>query len=208
MKRKRYKYFKTFHRVGLEYTLRQISQKFKSFERIIQIGAGEDGLCEKFNYNEKVTLDIDKKLSPDYIRDIALDELSDIGKFDAIFCLEVLEHVEDIDSALQKLKHLARSKSLFFFSLPFCFHIHGDPNDFRRYTSEGFNYLLTKNGFSLTDYYPFGGYISCIFDLVLFAPYLKFLFFPLRIFTFILNVFLPDSSKCPSGYVFVAKLND
>ena len=85
MVRKRFKYFKTFHRCGLEKSLKKLSAKYNGFNEIIQIGAGEDGLCEEFVYKNKVTLDIDSKLSPDYLKDITSDHLNDIGKKNLFF---------------------------------------------------------------------------------------------------------------------------
>jgi hypothetical protein len=208
MVRKRFKYFKTFHRCGLEKSLKKLSAKYNGFNEIIQIGAGEDGLCEKFVYKNKVTLDIDSKLSPDYLKDITFDHLNDIGKKNCIFCLEVLEHVNDINSALMNMRNLGGIDSLFILSIPFCFHIHGDPEDFRRYTIHGFKNLLECNDYILIDHVYFGSYISCAFDLILLSPALRYILFPLRFITFFVNHFLPSSINCPSGYLFVAKLKN
>jgi hypothetical protein len=207
MKRKRYKFFKTLHRCGLETTLSKISQNTPKYDNIIQIGAGEDGLCEKFNYHNKKTLDIDDAISPDYNLDIVNDDLSVCGKYDAIFCFEVLEHITDLDLALMNLKKLESKDTPFLFSLPFCFHIHADPNDYNRLTAEGIRVLLLKNGFHEINILNYGGYFSCIYDLIILTPSLKLLLFPLRFFSAIIYLFTLNSKSCPSGFVFSCKKN-
>ena len=122
------------------------------------------------------------------------------------FCFEVLEHVSDTNKALQNIKCLAHSNTLFFFSIPFCFHIHGDPFDFCRYTEDGFKEILKRNQYKLITSSSFGGYYSCIADLILLAPFIRVILFPLRFITKFIHVFFPNSKLCPSGYIFVASL--
>ena len=206
MIRKRFKFFKTLHRCGLESTLRKISRNTPKYNNIIQIGAGEDGLCEKFKYHHKKTLDIDDAISPNYNLDIVKDDLSCCGKYDAVFCFEVLEHVSDLDLAVMNLKKLASKDTQFFFSIPFCFHIHADPYDYNRLTAEGINLLLLNNGFHEINILNYGGYFSCIYDLIILTPLLKLLFFPLRFFSAMIYPLTFDSKNCPSGFVFYCKI--
>jgi SAM-dependent methyltransferase len=54
--------------------------------------------------------------------------------FDGLIYSEVLEHIEDLDRALEEMRRVAKRGALVFISTPFFFYEHLPPYDFRRLT--------------------------------------------------------------------------
>lgn len=68
------------------------------------------------------------------------------NEFDAIVAFEVFEHLKDPDKILLEFKRVLRPGGQIFLSTPFIYGEHETPFDFQRWTSEGMNYLIQKNG--------------------------------------------------------------
>lgn len=78
--------------------------------KVLEIGKGNGFLYEYLKRNSVVTkaMDIDQRLQPEYLGDIArIDEIVK-EKFDVIACFEILEHIkyEDLDNILQRISNL------------------------------------------------------------------------------------------------------
>ena len=73
-------------------------------------------------------------------------DLERIGLADAslgtILCLDTLEHVEDPRAAVSELSRVLAPGGLLIMTSVFEFPIHGYPNDYWRFTPEGFRSLL------------------------------------------------------------------
>ena len=67
----------------------------------------------------------------------------DDGTFDAVYMMEVLEHVKDPQAALSEVRRVLKDGGRFVLSTPFVFGIHEEPWDFRRFTRHGLEHLLT-----------------------------------------------------------------
>lgn len=67
--------------------------------------------------------------------------------FDAIICAELLEHVSDPVIVLRECHRVLRNQGLLFISVPFLYHMHGDPYDFGRYTDHYWRQHLHTLGF-------------------------------------------------------------
>jgi SAM-dependent methyltransferase len=97
-----------------------------------------------------------------------LDIISDItsipepdGSFDAILCVEVLEHVADPVLAVKELSRLLRTGGVLILTAPFCSLTHFSPYHF----STGFNRYwyerhLVENGFRILELVPNGNYFE------------------------------------------------
>lgn len=102
----------------------QINEVLKANPKeILEIGIGNSLVSNYLRNNLKkkvVTLDINKKLNPDYVGDVR--RLSDIfyeDQFDLTLCAEVLEHIpfKDLEKALWEMKKVTRNKVII--TLPF-----------------------------------------------------------------------------------------
>lgn len=89
--------------------------------------------------------------------DIVLD-LHQIGLPDhvaeCVLCLDTLEHVEYPRRAMQEIFRILRPDGIVIISSVFNFPIHAYPNDYWRFTPEGFRSLLQQ--FGRSNVYSFG----------------------------------------------------
>ncbi|HCZ47953.1 MAG TPA: hypothetical protein DCZ11_02990 [Gammaproteobacteria bacterium] len=84
-----------------------------------------------------------------------VDEVADIhalpadwsGRFSGVLCSEVLEHVRRPWVALPELRRVIAPGGWMVATTLFCFHEHGYPNDYFRYSQSGLRSLLEDAGF-------------------------------------------------------------
>lgn len=74
--------------------------------------------------------------SPDVFGDITQLPFRD-GLFDAVICLEVLEHVNDPWQGLSEISRVLNKEGEAWISLPFLYPLHDAPFDFQRFTQFG-----------------------------------------------------------------------
>lgn len=126
---------------------------------VLDIGAQNKPVKDRIGKHENTnfkTLDIDPQWNPDFTVDIGdkdvWQDLIDvnIGKYDAIFALELFEHVSEIENALENISLVLKPSGTFYYSMPFINPLH-DYYDHARYTPEGFTELLQKAGFTEID---------------------------------------------------------
>jgi len=61
---------------------------------------------------------------------------------DGVFCSGVLEHVDDVASAVAECRRVLNAGGLFLVGVPFYQPVHRAPQDFWRFTEFGVRYLL------------------------------------------------------------------
>jgi SAM-dependent methyltransferase len=66
---------------------------------------------------------------------------------DGVMALSVLEHVRNVKSILDEAFRVLRPGGRLLVTVPFAFPFHGEPNDFWRWTIEGFAEQLRRSGF-------------------------------------------------------------
>jgi len=69
------------------------------------------------------------------------------GSVDALIYSEVLEHIQDISTAIQEMRRVAKDGALIFISSPFVFYEHGAPFDFRRLTRFFYQQVFNQDKF-------------------------------------------------------------
>lgn len=168
--------------------------------RVLVIGAGHIDHKKYIKNEDTEIVQVDLEHFGPHIAALANAEgLPFIDKsFDAIFMFEVLEHIADVDLALGEIHRTLKESGILWASVPFLFHIHADPEDYRRYTLRGWQTKL-KNFSSLT-VTPFGSRVDVILDLI--SSGHKILV-PLRIFNYVCILWplsFPTSHRSPSGY--------
>jgi SAM-dependent methyltransferase len=67
--------------------------------------------------------------------------------FDAVICTEVMEHVPDAAVLLAEIYRVLRPGGRMLCTVPFVFHFHADPADFRRLSPPGLARALEAQGF-------------------------------------------------------------
>ena len=156
----------TFRRYHLDNLLSQID----FYGKVLDVGGKKINKRGKFRppINNVISweyLNTDESTNPDYIYNaekIGLDSAS----FDFIVLTEVLEHLENPILALKECNRLLKKSGTLILTMPFLYGIHGDPNDFQRWTPSKFNLELTKVGFKEIEILTMGGFFAVLFDLL------------------------------------------
>ncbi|WP_165778828.1 class I SAM-dependent methyltransferase [Leptospira perolatii] len=191
--------------------------------KILDFGCGERPY--EFLLNVKsIGLDVEisgreevRKL-PDIVYDGKTIPAKD-GEFDAVICLEVLEHLPEPSESLREIYRVLKPGGKFVCSVPFFMPEHEAPYDFQRYTYFGLEKLLKLVGFQLTEIKRVGTFWKTIFQAsvlyfyyilrdhfkILLPAYLLFVAFPLHIFGYIFSFLLPKNSSLYLNLVAVAQ---
>ena len=141
------RYSKSRSREGLYENLKETISTLKvdSDERILNIGAG--GEIQKMIEGQglKVTsVDIDPDRKPDVVASLTnLEGVAD-QSISVIFCMEVLEHVDEPWKAIEEVRRVLKPGGTFVGSTPFMLGLHDRPYDFYRYTKYGIRFLFRE----------------------------------------------------------------
>lgn len=114
-------------------------------QEIINIGSGG----EVYNKIQKLEtscnirqVDVDSDRKPDIVASACNMKVIDDSSIDAVFLIEVLEHINEPKKALKEIHRILKPNGKLILSTPFIFPIHDEPYDFYRYTEYGLQYLL------------------------------------------------------------------
>lgn len=144
--------------------------------------------------------------------------------FDAVVCLEVLEHVAEPTQVMQEISRVLKSDGLGFISMPFLYPLHDAPYDFQRYTEYGLRRDAEKAGLEVINIQSTGHAVRTaglllslalaggaaagsspknIFWLILAAP----LIFFINIFAWFTSLLWPDWSHIQHGHTLEVRKN-
>jgi len=148
------------------------------------------------------------------------------GQFDTVILLEVLEHLDQPEAALQEALRLVKAGGIIIVSTPFLYPLHDAPWDFQRWTLYGLQRLAESAEASIKDLQPIGSTIESgclIFNLALSwhtmnAPVvarlplllLSMLMIPLaNLFAATLGLIAgnSDNSRFANGYIMILERN-
>lgn len=195
--------FPTARRLLVERSLRELD--LGAAEHVLVIGAGDDPYRSLFPAAKRY---VRSDITP---TPAVTDLLADAHalpfareSFDCVFASEVLEHLADPERFVREAHRVLSPGGLFVLTVPFLFHRHGHPFDFRRFTEAGLRSLFA--GFASVEVTPQGDRLHVLSDLVTtsFAP--RPFLFPLRAGNHLLGLF-PGSSTttAPSGFRVLAR---
>jgi len=75
---------------------------------------------------------------------------------DVIICTEVLEHLPNPQDCVNEISRLLHDGGAAFVTTPFIYPVHGDPQDYQRFTEDGLRNLFRD--FKSVEVYRMGGY--------------------------------------------------
>lgn len=88
------------------------------------------------------------KSTPDIFGDIESLPIPD-NTIDVILLFDVLEHIEDIEKAMNEVNRVLKENGRVFIQIPCFYPLHDEPRDFRRLTIHGLQSLAKKKGFNV-----------------------------------------------------------
>lgn len=196
--------FRTNHRYLLDQIISRIFSEIQG--EILIIGAGYNRLYDHIRYGVNLTtIDIDQSLNE--ISAVAdCENLPfETGQFDWIIAIEVLEHVHNIDRAMTEIDRCLVDKGKLLISMPFMYHIHGDPADYRRLTPRGIVASLPAS-LEVEELIKFGTALNIIFDTISSSSIIGKLLRPVFLIVSMIEQYAVgrSSDKFVSGVVAVA----
>jgi SAM-dependent methyltransferase len=110
-------------------------------------------------------VNIDSSTNPDYLCSADSIPVPD-NNFDFVILTDVLEHLENCESVLKECHRVLKPKGSIIITMPFLYPIHGDPEDYQRWTPSRFEVELEKVQLSMEIIAPMGGLFAVLFDLI------------------------------------------
>lgn len=92
-------------------------------------------------YSDAIGVDMLDGDGVDVVRDLEQD-VSDMGKFDHVECISVLEHSRQPWILAKNIGKLMNHGATLFLSVPFVWRYHGYPNDYWRFSADGVRALF------------------------------------------------------------------
>jgi SAM-dependent methyltransferase len=104
-------------------------------------------------------VNIQPKTRPDMLADVSFLPLRS-ACCDVVICTEVIEHLRYPAAAAAEMARILRPGGQVFASIPFMYCVHGDPQDFQRYTPDGIRRLFAE--FREVSVVPMGGFWAVV----------------------------------------------
>lgn len=112
---------------------------------ILDFGCGNKPYKDNFKRYEKyVGVDVYDSEGVDIVIDNKKIPLED-NSFDVVLATQVFEHTDSL-SYMSELYRVLKPGGVLIFTVPFLYHVHED-YDYRRFTTQGVEALMKKNGF-------------------------------------------------------------
>ena len=114
-----------------------------------------------------IVADLERSHRPDVGADVQALPFRD-GAFDAVKATELLEHVPDVARALAECRRVLRPGGHLVITVPFLERLHGDPDDYARYTRSTWERLLAEAELKPVTIAEQGGYFTHLAGLLRF----------------------------------------
>ena len=107
----------------------------------------------------------DRETSPDYNCSADKISLPDLS-IDMIISTELLEHVENPQKVIAEFRRILKTNGQLILTMPFLFPVHGDPEDYQRWTKTKLEIILKENNFIIEKIEPMGSIFAVFYDLL------------------------------------------
>jgi len=126
--------------------------------RLVDVGCGSKPYKEYFGQiTEYIGVDLENNAAADVHADAKALPFSE-NFADAVLCAQVLEHDCEPERIIKEIHRILKEGGYLLLSAPQMGRLHGEPNDFYRFTKYGLKYMLEKNGFTLMTLESHGGF--------------------------------------------------
>jgi SAM-dependent methyltransferase len=196
--RMRKSWLRSSHRVRLTRDLTPIIRELKGV--VLDVGGGREAPLDAAWPDAAIRYRVDAfpHIEPHVVGD-AMTLPVRRHSVDGLVMCEVLEHLPRPAAAMAEARRVLRTGGLLCGSVPFLFGIHGDPQDYWRYTDSALRNLLTDAGFADIVVLPHGNRFTIAWALICGDATWPRLLNPI-----VRRVFPADSARTPEGYVFTA----
>ncbi|MCH7826309.1 MAG: methyltransferase domain-containing protein [Acidobacteria bacterium] len=152
---------RSVNRISLD---RLLIKQFQRLEPgvVLDVGAKGAPYEQHIPATRYVRLDIDPSREPDICVDV--HELEGEPEFDTVLVIEVLEHLYDPQTAIERLRAVMKPGGVCVLSTRFLYRYHPDPEDHYRFTQDSLQYLFRH--FSGVEVYHHGNRAQVIWELL------------------------------------------
>ena len=156
----------TFRRYYLDLML----SKVKFYGKVLDVGGKKINKRGRFrpplySVDSWEYVNTDKDTSPDYNCPADKINLPDLS-IDMILSTELLEHVRKSSKSNCRIFQNSKKNGQLILTMPFLFPIHGDHDDYQRWTKTKIENILKKNNFIIEKIDPMGGFFAVFYDLL------------------------------------------
>ena len=142
--------------------------------RVLDIGGGHRQTYLDFvsvpEAKELIVVDIQRTHAVDVVGSVTNMPLKS-ASVDTVLCFNLLEHVFDHQAALSEIHRVMKPGGVLYGWVPFMIGVHGDPNDYYRYTGTTLSMLLSESGLTPVKVENSGGVFLSAFDML--RPYIR-----------------------------------
>jgi len=137
---------------SLNNSINSVITTVKSLEPVVlDIGCGEKPYQDMFGNCRYIGVNYSRVgAAPEIIGD-ALNLPVKSNSVDIVLCSQVIEHVPDPKKLVEESYRVLKSGGGLILTGPFYWPLHEEPNDYYRFTSYGFEYLLKTAGYKSID---------------------------------------------------------
>ena len=129
--------------------------------KLVDIGCGSKPYIKYFRYiNDYIGVDINKGEADIVANAESLPIKS--NSIDIVLCNQLIEHVPEPDKIIGEIHRILKEGGILILTAPQMGRLHGEPNDYYRYTKWGLKYLLKKNNMKIELIEPHGGVFRAI----------------------------------------------
>ena len=167
--------------------------------RVLDVGGGREAPHDPAwdASADRIRLDLVDTHRPDVLGDAAALPFAE-GSFDAAVMFQVLEHVPDPAAVTREIHRVLAPGGTLLGSAPFIWPVHGDPQDYYRFSDGGLRRLLRM--FEGVEIVPLGNAAGAAWILLSSTSRAARLLNPL-----LRNLGARTDPRCPEGYVFIAR---
>ncbi len=113
--------------------LEKFLKKHATDKRVLNVGAGGDEYLYRRFFPNSLMVDIDPLRKPDMVVDAHSLPFSD-GEFEAVMCIEVLEHTRNPEQVISECRRVLKDGGLLLLTTRFIYPLHDAPHDYWRFT--------------------------------------------------------------------------
>ena len=129
--------------------------------KLVDIGCGNKPYLRYFSLiNEYNGVDIDNNEADIVANAESLSIKS--NSIDIVLCNQLIEHVSEPSKIIVEINRILKEEGILILTAPQMGRLHGEPNDYYRYTKWGLKYLLKKNNMKIELIEPHGGVFRAI----------------------------------------------